>query len=168
MNYMGNRGPARDSKGSEGAEASSAAPPLLGAASCLWALSGAGVQSSLHPLVMGITQNTQAWGCFHHGLPVAAGLGQSPQIYGHACLHALPVAVGESHHSMEVPVRAFLLESIPSQSQLPATSSHVGKETNGNPKKWHELSGALAVLLPADGQPRGVTCQSWEAGSVSP
>lgn len=87
MNYMGNRGPDRDSKGSEGAEASSAAPPLLGAASCLWALSGGGVQSSLHTLVMGITQNTQAWGCFHHGLLVAVGLGRSSQMYGHACLH---------------------------------------------------------------------------------
>lgn len=78
------------------------------------------------------------------------------------------MALRESHHSTEVPVGAFLLESFPRQSQLPATSGHVGKEARGNPKKWHEQSGALAVPLPADAQSPGVTCQSRGGGSASP
>lgn len=77
------------------------------------------------------------------------------------------MALGESHHSTEVPVRAFLLESFPSQSQLPATSGHMGNKTRGKPRKWHEQSGALAVLLPANAQSPGMTCQ-WVGGKQGP
>lgn len=51
--------------------------------------------------------------------------------------------------SMEVPAGPFLSEFFPSQSQLPATNSHAGKETSRDPK-CDECCLVLAVLLPAD------------------
>lgn len=157
---MWEMGPARGRKGLEGAEASSAAPPWLGAVSCRWALSAGGAQSSLHTLVMGITQNVEARGCFHCA---PAGVVRSevrprlPARTGTAIAHG-PHGLPSQHRGGVGP---FLLEPFPSQSQLPATSSRVGKETKGNPEKWREQSGALAVPLPA-------AARSWEGGSTSP
>lgn len=151
MNYMGNRGPARDSKGSEGAEASSAAPPLLGAASCLWALFGGGVQSSLRTLVMGITQNTQAWGCFHHGLLVAVGLGRSSRTYGHACLAWTCHAQGlHCPWLLASPIAAWRCQSgLFSWSPSPARASSLppaamwGRRQVGTPRSGMSFLGRL-------------------------
>lgn len=82
------------------------------------------------------------------------------------CTHKDRTAHGswESRHSMETPVRAFLLESFPGQSQLPATSGHAGKKTRENSwRTQREQPGALAVLLPVGARSPGVTCQ-WADG----
>lgn len=62
----------------------------------------------------------------------------------------------ESRHSTEGPVEVFLLECFPSQSKLPAPSD-LGRETRRSPKTWHEQSGVLAVMLPADVRSPNVT-----------
>jgi len=124
--YLGRRVPARDSKGSEGAEASWAAPPWLGAVSWLWALPGGGVWSSL---VMDITLNAQRHGCCRWPWGWGGPLGGT----------AMPVCI--AHGSRGVPPRhagaswGFPPGALPQPEPAPCHRWPRGEEAEGGPQE---------------------------------